>query len=442
MNSRYKLVILSFSSMLVILLLVGATAGRSASPDDAYRHLAVYTEVLSRIKSEYVEEPDIKNVTLGAMNGMLEAIDPFASYLNAEQYKQYLKSQGDTKKAGVGLVLSRRFGYVGVVNSVPGSAAWRAGLTTGDMLESINGVATRDMPLAYAEMLLTGDAGSTIDLAVLRVRKPEPQKITLKRDVIRYPAVISRMLPDSIGLVQAQALLDGRTKEVAQQIESLGKQGAKRYILDLRNSGFGKPEEGVALANLFVEKGTLTYLQGQKYKREDYNADPGRATFKSQPLVVITNRGTANAAEVAAAALLDNKRAEVVGEQRTYGDAALRKAVTMDDGSAVLLAVAKYYSPSGKALQDTGVTPSIVVTESEPAGGDDDDDTTAPAAPPEPKKDEDDLLLKRAIEVFTKGKAQTAAAPATANGSTGRNAEPASLPEVRELKTPLTLEKK
>lgn len=433
MNSRFKLVVVTSSTFLVVLLLLGAAAGQSASPDDAYRHLSVYTEVLSRIKSEYVEEPDIKNVTLGAMNGMLEAIDPFASYLSPEQYKQYLKSQQDVKhKAGVGMALSRKFGYVGVVNVVPGSAAWKAGLTTGDMLEAIGGVGTRDMPLAYAEMLLTGEAGSNVEVSVLRVRKPEPQKITLTRGPVRLPAVTARMLPDGIGLVQAPALADGRVKEVASQIEGLQKQGAKRFILDLRNSGFGKPEDGVALADLFVEKGTLTYLEGQKIKRENHNAEPA-AILKGQPLVVITNRGTANAAEVAAAALLDNKRAEVVGE-KTYGDSAMRKAITMDDGSAVLLAVAKYYSPSGKPLMD-GVTPSVPVTEAEPVVEAEEEEAQvqeqAPPAPPEPKKDEDDTLLKKAVEVLTKGKTETA----TTGGVTG----PQGLPE---KVNPLTIEKK
>ena len=436
MNSRFKLVVVTSSTFLVVLLLLGAAAGQSASPDDAYRHLSVYTEVLSRIKSEYVEEPDIKNVTLGAMNGMLEAIDPFASYLSPEQYKQYLKAQQDAKhKSGVGMALSRKFGYVGVVNVVPGSAAWKAGLTTGDMLESINGVGTRDMPLAYAEMLLTGEAGSNVEVSVLRVRKPEPQKITLTRGPVRLPAVTARMLPDSIGLVQAPALSDGRVKEVASQIEGLQKQGAKRFILDLRNSGFGKPEDGVALADLFVEKGTLTYLEGQKIKRENHNAEPA-AILKGQPLVVITNRGTANAAEVAAAALLDNKRAEVVGE-KTYGDSAVRKAITMDDGSAVLLAVAKYYSPSGKPLME-GVTPSVPVTETEPVVESEEEEAQvqdqAPPAPPEPKKDEDDALLKKAVEVLTKGKSETA------TSTSAPAAPPKPLPEPTEK--PLTIEKK
>src|SRR3954468_20105424 len=173
MNSRLKLVVVTSSTLLVVLLLLGAAAGSGASsPDDAYRHLAVYSDVLSRIKSDYVEEPDIKNVTLGAMNGMLESIDPYASYLNAEQYKQYVKNQ-DSKKANVGLILSKKFGYVGVVDSIPGTAAAKAGLNTGDLIESIGGVATRDMPLAYAEMLLTGDPNTSIELSVLRLRKPE-----------------------------------------------------------------------------------------------------------------------------------------------------------------------------------------------------------------------------------------------------------------------------
>lgn len=401
MNSRFKLVVVTSSTFLVVLLLLGAVMGQSASPEEPYRHLSVYSEVLSRIKSEYVEDPDIKNVTLGAMNGLLESIDPFASYLNAEQYKQYLKAQ-DAKKAGVGLVLSRKFGYVGVVNAIPGSSASKAGLGTGDMLESIGGIATRDMPLAYAEMLLQGDPGSSVEVTALRVRKPEPQKITLTRAAVRLPSVTSKLLPDGIGLVQIPAIEGGRLKEITNQVDSLVKQGAKKFILDMRNAGTGKAEDGVAVANLFLEKGKITYAQGQKVKRQDYDAVAEKALYKTQPLAIITNRGTASAAEIVAASLLDAKRAEVVGE-RTYGDAAIRRAITMDDGGAVILSVAKFYSPSGKAIQDTGVTPSVLVTEAE-TFVDTEEGQDAPT-PPEPKKEQDeDLLLKKAIEVLTKGK--------------------------------------
>ncbi len=433
MNSRLKLVVVTSSTLLVVLLLLGAAAGSGASsPDDAYRHLAVYSDVLSRIKSDYVEEPDIKNVTLGAMNGMLEAIDPFASYLSADQYKQYLKSQ-DAKKASVGLVLSRRFGYIGVVDVIPGSSAWKQGLATGDMLESIGGVGTRDMPLAFAEMLLTGDPNTNVDVSVLRVRKPDPQKMTLTRAFTKYPNVTSRMAQESVGIIQVPALVEGRVKEIQQQAEALQKQGAKKLILDLRSSGFGKPETGIELANLFIDKGLIGYVQGQKYPRHDYNAEAGKAALKSIPLTVLTNRGTANAAEIAAAALLDSKRAEVVGE-RSYGDAAIRKAVTLDDGSAVLLAVAKYYSPSGKAIQDTGVVPTYQVSDQTAAAEEDDENAantnTPQAAPttPEPRKDSTDEILKKALEVTT----GHPAAQTTDSGAAG----PQGLPERRNPLTP------
>src|SRR6266851_1547124 len=188
MTSRIKLFVVSTSTCIVFVLLFGAMKGRSASPEDTYRHLAVYTEVLSRIKSDYVEEPDMKSVTLGAVNGLLESIDPYASYLNADQYKQWMKSK-DQHRAGVGLVLSKKFGYVGIVDAIPGSPAAKAGLGTTDVIETINKVATRDMPLAYAEMLLQGDLNTTVEIGVLRFRNPEPQKLTLTRAVIHYPQV-------------------------------------------------------------------------------------------------------------------------------------------------------------------------------------------------------------------------------------------------------------
>ena len=407
MNTRFKYVVVSTSSCLVVLLLVGAMRGRSASPEDTYRHLAVYTEVLSRIKSDYVEEPDMKSVTVGAINGMLESIDPYASYLNADQYKQWLKSK-DQKKADVGLVLSKKFGYVGIVDAIPGSPAAKAGLSTTDVLETINGVATRDMPLAFAQLLLKGDSGSTVELGVLRFRKPEPQKLTLTRALIQYPSVTAKMAADQVGVIQAASLEGNDVKEIAAKIEELQKQGAKRLVLDLRHCSTGTPEEGVEVANMFLDKGLITYTQGQKSPRQDVNAVPAKDLTKL-PLAVITNRGTAGGCEVAAAALLDDKRAEVVGE-RTYGDASIRKVVTLDDGSAVILSVAKYYSPTGKAIQDTGVTPSVAVVEQEPPSVDDDGNPQTVEPQQQPTED---LLLKKAIEVVTKGKAEIASSPST-----------------------------
>jgi len=402
MNRPMRYIIVAVSTCLVALLLAGAATTKNASPEDTYRHLAVYTEVLSRIKSDYVEEPDMKNVTLGALNGLLESIDPYASYLNADQYKEYLKEKGQ-RKADVGLVVARKFGYIGIVDAIPGSPADSAGLTTADVLESINGVSTRDMPLAFGEMLLQGAPGSTVELGVLRFRKPEPQKITLTREMIHYPAVKSKMAQDNVGVITVSSLTDGEVQQVAKQEQGLEKQGARRLVLDLRHCSTGGPEQGIALANLFLDKGLITYSEGQKVARRDFDASPA-AAITHLPLAVIVDRGTADGAEVAASALLDNKRAEVVGE-RTYGDAAVQKDITMDDGSAVILAVAKYYSPAGKSIQDNGVTPSVPQLESD--GADSDDDGGA-GITPKARPSAEDPLLNKAIEVVVKGKAEIA----------------------------------
>jgi carboxyl-terminal processing protease len=255
------------------------------------------------------------------------------------------------------------------------------------------------MPLAYAEMLLMGEPGTSVDLTVLRVRRgTEAQKVSLVRAAVKPPAATSKMLPDGIGYVQLTSLETGKAKEVASQLGELQKQGAKKFVLDLRHNASGAVDEGIALADLFLEKGLITYLQGQKVQRQNFDAKAS-GDWK-QPVVVLVNRGTAGGAEVTALALLENKRAEVVGE-RTYGEAAQRKPLVMDDGSAVILAVAKYYGPGGKAIPDNAVTPSLVVADPDgAAGSDDDDDAPAPAAP---KKSDEDQQLKKAIDVLTVG---------------------------------------
>src|SRR6516225_6550887 len=192
MSSRLKYFVVSSSTCLTLLLLVGAVLSRGASTDDTFKHIGVFSDVVGHIKSEYVEEPDMKSVTLGALNGLLEAIDPFASYLNADQYREYTKNVG-VKRADVGLILSKKTGFVGVVGVVPNSPAAKAGLSTFDMIESIKGISTRDMPLAYASLLLQGDPGSTVDLSVVRVRRPDPQAVKLTRAGLTLPPVDAHM---------------------------------------------------------------------------------------------------------------------------------------------------------------------------------------------------------------------------------------------------------
>lgn len=400
MNRRAKFAVVLSSTLLVALLLLGGvvkgagTGDAGSDTQDVLKHLKVYTQVLSYISTEYVEEPNIPNVTLGALNGLLEAIDPYASYLNANQYKEYLKNS-DASPADLGMVLAKKYGYIVIVSTIPGSPADKAGLSNGDYIESIKGIGSRDMPLAYAKLLLRGDPGSTVELSVLK-RKPEPQKMTLARAIVAIPPVESRMLPDSLGYIKAATLGTGKVKEVAAALASLQKEGAKKIILDLRYCATGDPEEGVELANLFVGKGLITYALGQKFPRKDFNADD-KKVVSTLPLVVLTSRGTAAAAEVAAAGLQGTKRAAIVGE-RTYGDASILRPITMDDGGAVILSVAKYYSPEGKSIQDNGVTPETTVIDPDAGSGDPEEDDATPE-PTAAKKPGEDVILTKAIEV-------------------------------------------
>jgi carboxyl-terminal processing protease len=399
MTSRMKYLIVSTSTCLTVFLAIGSVLSKGASQDDVYKHIGVFTDVVSHIKTEYVEEPDMKSVTLGALNGLLESIDPFASYLSADQYKDYLKNK-DASKADVGLILSKSFGYVRVVGVVPGSSAAKAGLGTDDMIETIKGIATRDMPLAYANLLLAGDPGTSVDLSVVRVRRPEPQAVTLTREVSAVPAIQDKLLAGQTAYVKPLTLSADRVKDLAADIERLQQQGAQKLVLDLRDCSVGNPEDGVAAANLFLNKGLITYLEGQRVPRQNFDASASKAITSLQ-MAVLTNRGTADAAEIAAAALQDNKRAEVIGE-RTYGDASLRRTITMDDGGALILSVGKYYSPNGKAIQDNGVTPSTLMTGQEAQAELDENGEPLPQTdePQQPgqKKVEDDPVVKRALE--------------------------------------------
>ncbi|MCS7044219.1 MAG: S41 family peptidase [Bryobacteraceae bacterium] len=412
MSSRFQYTLVTLSGVLVALLLVGVLLGqnRPAQPADPYRHLNVFTEVLAKIKSDYVEEPDMKSVSLGAINGLLVSLDPFACYLNADQYKQYLKTL-ENPRGGVGLILSRKYGYeLGVVDAIPGSPADREGLTTGDIIEAINGILTRDMPLAFADVLLHGEPGTEVELTVLRLSRPEPVKVKLKRAVVSPPPVEARMLDAETGYVAVTDLTAGKAAQVASAVKELAGKGAKKLVLDLRHAALSVPEEGVALADLFLDKGVIATLEGQKVKKQVFEASPVKTVFRG-PMVVLTNRGTAGAAEIAAAALAGNKRAEVVGE-RTYGDAALRKPVPTGDGGAVLLAVAKYYAPDGKAINETSVVPQHPVSDFEPqAMLDEDEAAPAPAQDLKQPEKKEDAVLKKALEILGGKAAQALAAP-------------------------------
>jgi carboxyl-terminal processing protease len=398
MSMKTKAAILVSSFAVLLFVVVGSFGGVHASTGDgSYRQMQVYSEVLSRVQSEYVEDPNIPKVTEGALHGLVESLDANSSYLTPAAYKTF-KAHKLEAKGEIGATVSKRFGYAAVVSVLPGSPAEKAGIEATDIFESIEGQSTRDMSLPEIRSALAGTPGSNVNVSVVRARRAEPQKMVITRDVVSVPPVSDKMLEEGIGYVKVDALTKGKAQEIAGKIKFLERSGAKKLVLDLRNASEGDESEGVATANLFLNHGTITYLQGQKFPREAFNADPAKAVT-SLPVAVLVNKGTAGAAEVVAAAILENARGDVVGD-KTFGDGSVQKTIDLPDGGALILSVAKYYSPNGKAIQETAVTPNVLVAdETDNAISEDDGQESAPEPEAKPKSTQDDQLHK-AVEVL------------------------------------------
>jgi carboxyl-terminal processing protease len=401
MSMKTKATILVTSFAILLFVVVGEWGGvHASSSDGSYRQLQVYSEVLSRVRTEYVEEPNMPKVTDGALHGLLESLDSNSSYMSAEAYKAF-KARKAAGNAGIGAVVSKRYGYAAIVAVLPGSPAEKAGIEASDIFESIEGQSTRDMSLPEIRSLMAGAPGSALNVEAVRARRAEPQKMSITRDLVAMPPVTEKMMEDSIGYVKAEALSKGKAQEIAAKVKSLEKSGAKKILLDLRGCAEGDENEGIAAANLFLNHGTITYLQGQKYSRQAFEADPAKAVT-TLPVAVLVNRSTAGAAEIVAAAILENARGDVVGE-KTFGDGSVQKTLDLPDGGALILSVAKYYSPGGKAIQDTAITPNVLVADAAEDMVSPDDEESAPAPDnneeAKPKSTVDDQLNK-AIEVL------------------------------------------
>jgi carboxyl-terminal processing protease len=406
MSKTAKAILLCLSLVLVLFCVIGGLGVKASTDDGAYPQLGVYSEVLSRIRSEYVEEPNMGAVTDGALHGLLESLDADSSYLAPAEYKEF-KAHKVEGKAGIGATISKRFGYAAVVSVIPGGPADKAGLDDGDILEAVEGKSSRELSLAEIHSLLEGQPGSTVTVSVVRARRAEPVKAVITREIVQNPSALDKFVEEGIGYVQVQSLAKGKSSDTAAKVKSLQKAGAKKLILDLRDVSDGEAPEGVALANLFLDHGMITYLQGQKFSRETFNADPAK-DITALPLVVLVNRGTGGPAEIAAAAILGNARGDVLGD-KTFGLGSVQKTIEMPDGSALILSVAKYYAPSGKAFQDVAVTPNILVADNDAdsVSPDDEDQDNLTNEPLKKERDRKragpDEQLRRAIEVLKNG---------------------------------------
>jgi carboxyl-terminal processing protease len=337
--------------------LFGVHAG--GEQDGAYTEMRVYAEVLKKIQTDYVTPPSIADVTTGALHGLLESLDADSSYLTPTEYKIF-QQRPTTGVAQIGITVSKRFGYATVVNVLPGSPADQEKLTDGDVIESIGSQSTRELSLAVIRLMLEGKPGSTLALSVVRPLKPDPDKITLTRSVAAVPALAQQDYENSTILYLKPGMLTAvRVDDIAARIKAAGK--GRKILLDLRDATGDDAQQGLRLANFFVKQGTLATLVGQKFETQTFTADPAKC-ITDAPVAVLVNRGTYGAAELAAGAIEDSKRGDVVGE-RTFGEGSVQKTIELPDGAALMLTVAKYESPSGNKIQDNAITPNVAVSQ-------------------------------------------------------------------------------
>jgi carboxyl-terminal processing protease len=393
MSRTFKRAVFGVSILLVALVFLGglgpSRVRADSNPDGAYPEMEVYSEVLKKVQTDYVSDPNMTKVTVGALHGLLESLDPDSSYLTPDEYSAY-KQHTNEGSAQVGLNISKRFGYATVVSVEPGSPAEKEGIEDGDIVEAIEGHSTREMSLVMIRLLLDGKPGTSVSFSLVRPRKAEPDKITLTRTVLPAPPLgTTEYESSSILYLKPVVLNKERVNEIASRLKAMQKNGNKKILLDLRDVAEGDEEQGVRLANFFLDSGTIATLSGQKYNYEAFNADTSKF-ITGAPLVVLVNHGTSGPGEIVAAAVLDNKRADVVGD-RTFGEGSVQQTMELPDGAALILSVAKYSSPLGKKIQDEAVTPNIVVAANQDSG----DDQSGTVKTPKP----DDQLTK-ALDVL------------------------------------------
>jgi carboxyl-terminal processing protease len=395
MGSRARLIVALVSTGLIGYVAVGSLLTRVLG-DTSYGQLAIFNEVVRLVIDDYVEPVNIDRAMAGARLGMADALDGDSAYLDPDEFHRY-EEGAEEGQADVGLVLTRRFAFLMVVAARPGSPAEKAGLRAGDLVKSIDGRHCRPIPAVVGERLLRGAPGSTVTLGVLRAGA-DPFDVSVVRERILPTAPEGHMLDGGAGYLRVSDFTAETAEALRTRIEALKHEGATRMVLDLRDAAWGDPAMGKDVAELFLHGGPVAKEVGRTVSERVLQADPARTAWTG-PLAVLVDTGTAGPAEVAAAALLDAKRASVVGE-RTFGRAAVSRAVPLPEGGLVLT-VAKYMSPSGKSIHGEGVEPSVPVAPAEPE--DDEEATQTPKAP------RPDRILDKALEVLSAEPAAAAA---------------------------------
>jgi len=352
-------------NFIVLLVFVLATYTQSIAADTTYEGLSNFTRVLDLVERNYVEEVDPEKLTNSAIDGMLKTLDPYSTYLSPERYRE-LEIGTSGEFGGVGMEVSEENGVLVVITPIEGSPAEKAGIKPRDQIIEIEGKSTHGMVVQEAVRLLRGPSGTPVKITIKREGEKEPRVVTLIRDKIIVKSVKSRLLDNGIGYVRLVQFQDRTSQELRDAISGLEAQNGKQLnglILDLRNNPGGLLSEAIDVVDEFIDTGLIVSVRGrtQDQTREYYATKKG--SFQTFPVVVMVNDGSASASEVVAEALQDSKRAVILGT-KTFGKGSVQTIIKLEDGSGLKLTTAKFYAPSGRSINEVGVTPDIKVENS------------------------------------------------------------------------------
>jgi len=355
--------------LVALLLLVGVTTDNRSPIGDAqaynsqtYDHIRLFSEALSIVQKNYVEEPETQELVRGAIKGMLTSLDPHSSFMNPDMYKEMqIDTQGEFQ--GIGITIGTRDGILTVIAPIDDTPAFRAGILAGDKIVMIEDTSTKGMSLMEAVKLMRGPKGTKVTISIAREGEPKPIKHTITRDVIPLFSVKIKDLDPNIGYVRIAQFAKKTSTEFAEALEKVrGEKGEafKGLVLDLRNNPGGLLVSAIEVADLFVDSGPIVTTKGRLQNQNfAYNAK-NKGTEPDYPLVVLVNGGSASASEIVAGALQDYKKAILIGTT-TFGKGSVQTIYRLGDGSGMRVTTARYFTPSGRSIQATGIEPDIVV---------------------------------------------------------------------------------
>jgi len=334
-------------------------ASQGKQSEDEYKYLRMFTDVLRIIKENYVEPVNTKDLIYGALNGMTKSLDPFSSFFTPKQYESF-RQETEGEFGGVGIEIGMEKGRPVVISPIEGTPAFKAGIKPGDVILEIDGEDTSNMSLIDVVQRIRGKVGTKVQLTIYRKGMEKPMKIELERALIKIESVRWTTLGD-VGYIKLSQFNENVSVQVEKALKELTSQRVKGIILDLRNDPGGLLSEAVNVASLFLPEGKLVvYTRGRNGETQKYFARRKPMVPDDLPVIVLINKGFASASEIVAGALQDYKRAIIVGE-KSFGKASVQNIIPLEDGSALKLTVAYYYTPLGRLIHHKGIVPDIQV---------------------------------------------------------------------------------